>query len=599
MAFPSLGPFNSIVEDFTKSLNNIFGLGTTGGSGKLGLAGDLVRPEGSGDSGLTADTADFDPTRWTGNTNRKGEKRLRYGFKIIDLKDFGTNLGLGSSSKSTVATYYLDIPPQAISQKEVFATNITATRRGVVVESEGVVFKDIVIAGTTGVFPGARDNFGGNQANFKDFTKPPTKAGGVAENGTSKSSTVISGYAEFMALRAFFLKYAQSKIQNKGSKFLVFINEKDQQALVVEPLEFTMERSSKNPMQYQYRIVLKCITTLDSVFSSERNGAPDVGGILNNIVNISRNTVAAINQFRAAVGATNRLVQSVSQEIDKTFIQPLRLLGTALNDLADARDNILAVPAILRRNLNEAVLTIQENRFTKPSRELATDLLATGFIATSVAVGASANNSSATGKISTRGSADPLTSVNLLNQAKADSYVTSTISSLENSSREPLPKSFVQSLRDEAQKLADDIADAVNLGNADYDVIQNRTPTIIANPLRQATSNEFLLLGSTIRVIAALNQVLATNNMFLTDTESTFENDQELLQNIVELQSPASVREIVIMQGDTLERISLREYGTVTRWVDLAVLNSLKYPYIAASKSDGVKAYGDKLLVGN
>jgi nucleoid-associated protein YgaU len=599
MAFPSLGPFNSIVEDFTKSLNNIFGLGTTGGSGKLGLAGDLVRPEGSGDTGLTADTADFDPTRWTGNTNRKGEKRLRYGFKIIDLKDFGTNLGLGSSSQSTVATYYLDIPPQAITQKEVFATNITATRRGVVVESEGVVFKDIVIAGTTGVFPGARDNFGGNQANFKDFTKPPTKAGGVAENGTSKSSTVISGYAEFMALRAFFLKYAQSKIQNKGSKFLVFINEKDQQALVVEPLEFNMERSSKNPMQYQYRIVLKCITTLDAVFSSERNGAPDVGGILNNIVNISRNTVAAINQFRAAVGATNRLVQSVSQEIDKTFIQPLRLLGTALNDLADARDNILAVPAILRRNLNESILTIQENRFTKPAKDLATDLLASGFIATTAVSGASANNPSSIGKISTRGSADPLTSTNLLNQAKADSYVTSTISALESSSREPLPKSFVQSLRDEAQKLADDIADAVNLGNEDYDVIQNRTPTIIANPLRQATSNEFLLLGATIKVISALNQVLATNSMFLTDTESTFENDQELLQNIVELQSPASVKEIVIMQGDTLERISLREYGTVTRWVDLAVLNSLKYPYIAQTKADGVKAYGDKLMVGN
>lgn len=595
MAFPNLGPFNNIVEDFTKSLNNIFGGGQSQGGSKLALATQLVNPEGE----LSADTAAFDPTLWSGNTNRKGDKRLRYGFKIIDINDFGTDLGLGSRSRSTTATYYLDIPPQAISQKEVFATNISATRRGVMVESEGVVFKDIVIAGTTGVFPGSRDGYGGQQANFSDFTSAPKRAGGVQENGTSKSSTVISGYAEFMALRAFFLKYAQSKIAGNGRKFLLFINEKDQQALVVEPLEFTMDRNSKNPMQYQYRIVLKCITTLDAAFGGVA-GAKDPGSILNDIVNVSRNAVAAIQQFRAAVGATNRLVQSVSQEIDKTFIQPLRLLGTALNDVADARANILAVPTVLRRNLNESVLSIQENRFTKSNKELSALVLASGVVAVSaVTAGATANNSSASGKISTRGSTDSLTSTNLLNQAKADNYVSSTINSIETSSLDPLPKSFVSSLRDQAQSLADDCADAVNLGNADYDVIQNRTPTIIANPLRQATSNEYLLLGATLRVIAALNQVLATNNLFLVDTNETFENDQAALQNIIELEAPTTAREITIMNGDTLERIALREYGSVTRWVELAVLNNLKYPYIAEVASDGVKAYGDKMMVGN
>lgn len=596
MAFPSLGPFNNIVEDFKKSLNSIFGLGTSQGGSKLSVATRLINPEGD----LTADTAAFDPTLWTGNTNRKGDKRLRYGFKMIDLKDFGSNLGLGSKSQTTTQTYYLDIPPQAISQKEIFATNITATRRGVNIESEGVVFKDIVISGTTGVFPGARDGYGGAQANFSDFTAAPKKGTGVQENGTSKAATTISGYAEFMALRAFFLKYSQTKIQNRGNIFLLFINEKDQQALVVEPLEFTMDRNSKNPMQYQYRIVLKGITTLDAAFSSDTNGAKDPGSIINDIVNVSRNTVAAIQQFRAAVGATNRLVQSVSQEIDKTFIQPLRLLGTALNDVADARANILAVPTVLSRNLNEAVLTIQENRFTKSQKDIAKSLLATGVIATvPVVLVATANNSSSSGKISTRGSTDPLTSTKLLNQAKADNFVSGSVNSLETSSMTPLPKSFVQDLREQAQALADDCADAVNLGDPAYDIIQNRTPTIVPNPLREATSSEYLLLGATLRVIAALNQVLATNNLFLIDTEQTFEDDQAALKNIVELEAPTSVRESTIMQNDTLERISLREYGTVTRWVELAVLNNLKYPYIAETRADGVRAYGDKILIGN
>lgn len=591
MAFPNLGPFNNIVEDFKKSLNNIFGGSPSQGTGKLALAKTLVKD---------SDSQELDPSLWTGNTNRKGGNDLRYGFQIVDLSNLSSSFNFSTVAGSNTERYYLQIPPQAISQKEIFATQISATRRGVMVESEGVVFKDIVIAGTTGVFPGARDGFGGQQANFKDFTKPPTRAGGVQDNGTSKSSTVISGYAEFMALRAFFLKYAESKIKNKGKKFLVFINEKDQQALVVEPLEFTMERNSKNPMQYQYRIVLKCITTLDAAFSSDLNGAKDPASFINDIVNVSRNAVAAIQQFRAAVGATNRLVQSVSQEIDKTFIQPLRLLGTALNDVADARANILAVPTVLRRNLNEAVLSIQENRFTKNSKELSALVLASGVVAvTAASSGGSANNSSAAGKISTRGSTDSLTSTNLLNQAKADNYVNSTITSIETSSLDPLPKSFVSSLRDQAQSLADDCADAVNLGNADYDVIQNRTATIIANPLRQPTPNEYLLLGATLRVIAALNQVLATNNLFLVDTDQTFENDQAALQNIVELQAPSTAREVTIMQGDTLERIALREYGSVTRWVELSILNNLKYPYIAETAGDGIKAYGDKILVGN
>lgn len=595
MAFPSLGPLNQIVENFTKSLNDIFGGGQSQGTGKMAIATQLVNPEGT----LSADTGSFNPNLWTGNTNRKGDKRLRYGFKILDISQFGTDLQLGANSKSTSQTYYLDIPPQAISQKEVFATNVTATRRGVVVESEGVVFKDIVIAGTTGVFPGQRDTYGGQQLN-QSLTSAPTQAGGVQENGTSKGSTVISGYAEFMALRAFFLKYSQTKIASNGRKFLLFINEKDQQALVVEPLEFTMERSSKNPMQYQYRIVLKCLTTLDSAFASDLNGAKDPGDILNDIVNVSRNAVAAIQQFRAVVGQTNRLIQSVSQEIDKTFIQPLRLLGTALNDVAEGRANVLAVPTVLSRNLNEAILGIQENRFTKSSKELAALVISTGVISTSTTSGSvTANNSAASGKISTRGSTDALTSTNLLNQAKADNYVSSTVNSLETSTLDPMSKSFVQSLKDQAQSLADDCADAVNLGNSDYDAIQNRTPTIIANSLRQPTSSEYLLLGATLNVIAALNQVLSTNNLFLVSTQTTFENDQAALQNIVNLQVPSSAREITIMQGDTLERISLREYGTVTRWVEIAVLNNLKYPYISDSASDGVKTYGNKLLVGN
>ena len=65
-----------------------------------------------------------------------------------------------SSSQKKELTKKTEIVEQeeakSIQQKEIFANNITATRKGVIVESEGVVFKDIIIKGTTGVFPHQR-----------------------------------------------------------------------------------------------------------------------------------------------------------------------------------------------------------------------------------------------------------------------------------------------------------------------------------------------------------------------------------------------------------------------------------------------------------
>ena len=598
MAFPRLGPFGKIVEDFSNSIQNIFGKfqGPTEGPTKIGQAEALLKSIGQ----------EFEPSNWTGNTNRSGIRTLKYGFRTIELANLSGSptLGLGSlirtaSTLNLSDTYYLDIPPQAITQKENFATNIQATRRGVIVESEGVIFKDIVIQGTTGVFPGKRDSYGQDRANFADFTKKPEKAKGVdSEKGVSKSDKVVSGYAEFLALRAFFLNYSEEKVAKRGSLFLVFINEKDQQALLVEPLEFVMERNSKAPLQYQYRIVLKCIGTLEAVFSQVEKGNPP-DSFLNTVSNVSANAVAAIQQFRAAVGQTNQLVQSISQEIDKTFINPLRLLGAALKDVSEGRKNVITSSAALKRNLNQSLLSIEEARFDKTIDDLIKDITLINTLKANTKGFSAASNNVSQGVISQRGVTDSVTSTRLLSGAQAENFIRASVSALEQAAQEPIPRAFVQDLRNQAFNLLNDLADAVNLGNEDYNLIANRVPTIRPNPLKVATTNEYLLLGATQRLINALDQVLSTNALFQENIENDFESRQQLMKNIFDAQAPVTVREITIQQGDTLEKISLRVYGTVARWPDLAILNNLKFPYISDTRSDGVKVPGDKLLVGN
>lgn len=58
-----------------------------------------------------------------------------------------------------------------------------------------------------------------------------------------------------------------------------------------------------------------------------------------------------------------------------------------------------------------------------------------------------------------------------------------------------------------------------------------------------------------------------------------------------------NVRYAEIRYGDDLRKIALRELGDAAAWLDLVVLNGLRPPYIAASASAGVLAYGDQIAI--
>lgn len=61
-----------------------------------------------------------------------------------------------------------------------------------------------------------------------------------------------------------------------------------------------------------------------------------------------------------------------------------------------------------------------------------------------------------------------------------------------------------------------------------------------------------------------------------------------------------SSREIEIRWGDTLQKVSQRELGDASRWIDIANINRLKPPYITGDPletNDHVFLYGDSLIV--
>jgi hypothetical protein len=558
MAF-GIGNLQNIVADFKESLNQIFGQANN--TNFKGV--NLFEPEYGGATSLIA-------SKWTGNARKPNV--VRYGFAILDAKSVSTS----SPKESDVlfgsqAFYFLDIPPQALSQKEVFATNISATRKGIIVESEGVVFKDIVIQGTTGVFPGARGAFNGPQANFKNLTEPPKAPAGVdADSGRSTRSQVatFSGYEEFLSLRQFFLKYASDKRKNNGDRFLVFLNEKDNQSLIVEPLEFTMERNSKSPMTYNYRIVMKAIGNLATLFSKDSN-TPDLN-IFTQIGNVVANISARIGQVRATINATSTGLQKTFQAIDQTVNGPLRQIQFALEDLSNGVSDTLSLPAILARNFTTSIADI---------RESGSDLL---------------------NAVTFKNSADSKAG------AASSTLAASTLASINGDSRVPVTRQFVANTRDLLQNHSDELADGFNLGDTLYNQIKGRVVLNSPSPLKVASDEEFLLMGNLQSISGELNDVMANNSAFESDAERTFDEARKVFEDNtlpqalagIEFSKPRAVRQATIRGNDTLEKIALREMGSASLWPELVILNKLKPPYIDDNGGDHVKKPGDTLLIG-
>lgn len=567
-----IGQLGNIVQDFTDTLNEIFG-GSTNSGGEKGGSGLFNSAYGG--------SPVFNPSKWVGNS--QGQK-VRYGFTLMNLDEVKSHSDPAKKPSTLIdkTAYYLDIPPQSIKQKEIFATNITATRKGIIVESEGVVFKDIVIQGTTGVFPGIRG--GSNTAGSNLFTDPfkaPSDPAGVdPETGRSRARGVktISGYEEFIRLRQYFLKYASEKVKSDGNLFLIFINEKDDQALIVEPLEFEMERSSKSPMTYQYKITLKAIGNLNTVFGGLSGPGQAEGflAILEDVGNLSANVVASLQQTRATIAASSTLLSRFSQSLTQTFINPLTQTSLAMQSLADGTATVLSLPEVLVRGVTSSTLQIAESVNE---------------------VGGSIDDFS----VSTTSDQELR-----LSQTAEFQRQQQVKDRMATDNKVPIPRSFLERTARTSQGLSNDLADFTNLGDPLYNQIKGRTPTQQSSPLKVISDDEFLLMGALQQTGIDLTLSLASNSMFAADADIAFERSKALFNNPnlspddqIEIPRPNFVREVTIQQGDILERIAQREYGDASRWLDIVVLNNLKPPYLDEVASDGVKAYGDTLLVGD
>ncbi len=283
------------------------------------------------------------------NWNKDAGSVVPYYFKIVEYSP--DNGWLSADGKIQISggfntdTFYFYIPPSAISVQNIFAINVAATNQGILEEHNGMVFRNIQVSGTTGLWP-AKPNRQtvqtglvagiGNaiQSLFPATTSAISsmvqKAKNVAnavtggkDNDLDKSNTKLQGLAnismtgwfQFWQLNNFLIAYSEYKKNsgNDGANIrLVFGSKKDNIEYVVTPLNFTLKRDIANPLLYRYDIALKAWDITTSSITSLPPPAdiptPDAQSIVKSVTEV-------LTDSRQTIQAASAVLQGVNSDL--------------------------------------------------------------------------------------------------------------------------------------------------------------------------------------------------------------------------------------------------------------------------------------------
>ena len=434
----------------------------------------------------------------------------------------------------------LPLNPQSINQSENFAISIRPSQGGTVVNHSGVRYGDITITGTTGQYP----NAGMAGASVGSIFVKDTK------NLKNKS-----GYEVFLLLRNYLKAYYEIKATDQQAKSarLVFKNYKDGEFLIVEILKFTMDRNVANRTMYDYNITMKII-------GRESGGKAEMkanlfGDILTPISNTLLGAIETVNAGRALVSRGYEILQSISEESDRNIIEPLRKVSLFMKSVmglrpsvADLSKRTAGLIADQMKINNEVFLEFKNetNSNAKNPEELSKELgTATGISADTV-----------------------------------------------------LTPDQLETLREEMDNIRKTTrSDLINVKNQLLRTIELLQERIEKKNFR--SEQDYDLMAGLEMSQKGVTSILSRNELFKSEYSQEIARVQGDFGFQLAIEPSEAMAQVRISQGDTLERIALRELGDAERWPELAILNNLVSPFIVGFGKivPNTKKVGDLLLI--
>jgi hypothetical protein len=533
--------------------------------------------------------------------------------------------------------YSFPITPQSISITDQFSISTTATMRGVVEEHNGVKFKNISLAGTTGVWPlkptiagipkqpGILGSLFGNT--LEAFSQVARQAGKTAKAFTGegnssvavepqkdKSGLTSTGYYQALLLGQFLERYATAKKDpsNKGWRLVLDIP-KENQSFVVTPMGFSLQKSQQNPMEYMWSLQLKAWKRIDLKGTTTNPQKP---------VTLSPNALQKINatlrETRRTLSASINLVKAVRADFQGP-LNSLRQAALAVKDLGGFAFTVMDLPQNIindyKNSINDS-LFIARNSFSRGPDGGGVGTSSTGVSAPNLkaqslqskagsainSITASfSNNEGVSGTFVAQGSLganaahdqdlNPVNDVFANSDSNFDLFDGIDLSDLKLTPQQQqvvddqiLEASLttiddLNIIKQDLLDLALDISNNFGTGSAVYATIYDRpAPQERITPL---SLEEYEILNSIYESIQAIDTLTATKQFDDVKTQSPLEYVGGLADQAgVPFSTYTSKYLVPVPFGLNIEEIAARYLQDPDKWIEIATVNNLRSPYI-------------------
>lgn len=510
-----------------------------------------------------------------------------YTFSVVNLKKAGDNGGFSD--------FMLPLAPQAINQKEKPAVNKKPSQGGTTVNHSGMGYKDLVIKGTTGIAP-FRGDGGVNRKTGEAIFQP-------------KDLKHKSGYEVFIHLRNWFRTYYEWKKKqgSKGKDYrLVFKNYKDGEFLIVELVEFEMDRQAAKSFLYDYNIQFDVLSHFQFEAPKSKTGFLDSADAL------IQTALDKINTARGVFLRTQGILRQVESTYDSSVLEPLRQSTLAIKAAlgvpivaADIGSRVIvntvsttgALAIVAKEAINTATLGATGNSSTLAEIDSLLDKRLFGNKNTLQRTLAATQT-----EIRQKGSGGILKLGALMTKMDAGQFPEKTLSETqkEQDKAAALPRSFYEDAITSLERVKKNAEDFFNLGSSNYDSMFDRTATLSADLAKTVTNDEYDVLYGFNEAITGLTLLLSTTDLFKSTFDARVEDMNQRFNGSIDLTAQQAVRQIKLPAGMSLERLAQIELGDSTRWGEIVEVNNLKAPYVSDDPQearDGVLKAGSNILI--
>lgn len=574
---------------------------------------------------------------WVAVDESKWSKNYPYQLAILKPQPKG-----GYIVHSSDSFFTLPVNPESLTISTPFASSLSVTLGGVVESNGGAPLRDITIAGTFGILPGARPSgdqlsggigqqlgsiFGGTIA----AATATIRSAQTAINGPQATPNLMldtdlgkntTGYYQFRQLQKFLESYSEIKKTSQGANLrLALLIWKDDAAYIVTPVNFMVSKNAQSPHEYRYQLQFKAWKRIDpaslgfgepmpaSDWRERSRGSSWLANAFARVnairqtINNARDTLLAVrsdwdNTVGKILRQTALLIKDVSGLIKtlEDFPSDLKaVIGKDLSNFWDQVSSTISGPTLGNTSLGQT--SSVSSLSSKTDSQLQAMQRKTDPQKVKVLAALNENAEKIKSGIKPTNPSDPLGLGSLLAD-NGNSWLAESIQPdnlpLSDESRQKLSQEIktVRALSKEDFKqnqkkvisFIADYSDRVGLGDLTFNSTFKISPDQDAASSvqsRQPTDDDYAIIGA----LSDLSSLMGSMSAFSSEWQAKIPSEIEYIAGVansngIDMRVPNSKFVAPFPYGGSLEKMAALYLDDSQRWLEIAALNNLRPPYV-------------------